>query len=274
MAINQNNDKIIVHETTDSNEMENILLQPLTVEDLEVINNIQSLFLSTLIDECEGFTDPDDSSVPTSELICCLQVNNKIALQIIEFCRRIDSFENINADDRFILIKYNLILLFCISSCYKEKQTNDSSTDKEQEEAEEKRYMYVICNQSDYIYEMIANLSITLNDIIQEDQALLSLILVVFLFSKGLSMNENEPSLKDSLAVYRAQSYYTKLLWNYMIKKQGETKTCEHFTKLLTAIFRVQSAAARFRQFLSSQVTTLDAVDEIAPLMRTILHIS
>ena len=81
-------------------------------------------------------------------------------------------------------------------------------------------------------------------------------------------------SLKDSLAVYRAQSYYTKLLWNYMIKKQGETKTCKNFTKLLTAIFRAQSAAMRFREFLSSQVTTLDAVDDIAPLMQTILHIS
>ncbi|CAF1470982.1 unnamed protein product [Rotaria sordida] len=87
-------------------------------------------------------------------------------------------------------------------------------------------------------------------------------------------MNENEPSFKDSLAVYRVQSYYTKLLWNYMIKKQGETKTCKHFIKLVTATFRAQSVALRFRQFLSSQVTTLDAIDEIAPLMQTILHIS
>ncbi|CAF1564195.1 unnamed protein product [Didymodactylos carnosus] len=121
---------------------------------------------------------------------------------------------------------------------------------------------------------MVINLSVTLNDIIEEDDILLSLLIVVFLFSKGLSMNENELPLKDSLTVYQAQSYYTKLLWNYMIKKQGETKTYKHFTKLLTAIFKAQSTALRFREFISSQATTLDGVEDIAPLMQTVLHIS
>ncbi|CAF1330557.1 unnamed protein product [Rotaria sordida] len=170
MDMNQNNDNIIVRQSIDSNQIEeNILLESLTVEDLEAINNIQSSFLS-IVNECEEFTNFDDPFDRSSELICCLQFNNEIALR--------------------------------------------------------------------------------------------------------LSMNENEPSFKDSLAVYRVQSYYTKLLWNYMIKKQGETKTCKHFIKLVTATFRAQSVALRFRQFLSSQVTTLDAIDEIAPLMQTILHIS
>ena len=262
------NQDIIFHESTNSNEMENIL----TVEDLEVINSIHSAFLS-VVNECEESTDLDDPSDRTSELICCLQSNNDIALQIIKFCRLIDKFESMNADDRFIMIKYNLTLLFCISTCYIPKEINDCSSNTEDEE-EEKRQMYIICNQSDHIYEMVMNLSATLKNIIGQDNVLLSLLDVVFLFSKGLSMNENEPPLKDPLAVYRAQSYYTKLLWNYMIKKQGETKTCKDFTKLLTAIFRAQSTALRFREFLSSQMTTLDGVDDIAPLMQTILHIS
>ena len=267
--MNEDNDNnIIVHESSGSNGMENTL----TVEDLEVIKSIHSSFLS-IADACDEFTKFDDPFDRTSELICCLQLNNEMALHIIKFCRLIDKFENLNADDRFILIKYNLILLFCISTCYKPKQTNESSSNREQEEAEEKRDMYILCNQSDYIYEMVVTLGVTLNDIIEQDDVLLSLLIVVFLFSKGLSMNENEPSLKDPLAVYQAQAYYTKLLWKYMIKKQGETKTCEHFTKLLTAIFRAQSTAVRFREFLSSQVATFDAVDDIAPLMQTILHI-
>ena len=130
-----------------------------------------------------------------------------------------------------------------------------------------------MCNQSDHIYEMVMNLGVTLKNIIGQDDLLLPLVLVIFLFSKGVSMNENEPPLKDPLAVYRAQSYYTKLLWNYMIKKQGETKTCENFTKLIAAIFRAQSAAMRFREFLSSRMTTLDTANDIAPLLQTILHI-
>ena len=271
--MSQDNDNIIVHQSTDSSAIENILIESLTIEDLEVIKSIYSSF-SSIVNECDESTNVDDPSDHTSELICCLQINNEISLQIIKFCRLIDKFENLNADDRFIMIKYNLILLFCISTCYLFKQTNDCSPTREHEVAEEKRQMYKLCNQSDYIYEMVINVGITFNDIIEQDEILLSLLLVIILFSKGLSMNKNEPLLNDSLAVYRAQSYYTKLLWNYMIKKQGETKTCKLFTRLLTAIFRAQSAAVRFRQFLSSQVTTLDTVDDIAPLMRTILHIS
>jgi hypothetical protein len=272
--MNQDNNNIIVHQSTDSNEMENILLEPLTAEDLAVIHSIQSSFLSIFQNKCEGFTNRIDLSGPDSELIGCLQFNNEIALRVIKFSRLIDEFENLDVDDRFIMIKYNLLLLFCILTSYRPKLTNDDSSDRGYEEAEAKRQIYILCNQSDYIYEMVINLGVTFNEIIEQDHVLLSLILVIFLFSKGLSMNENEPSFKDSLSVFRAQSYYTKLSWNYMINKQGETKTCKHFTKLLTAIFRAQSAAVRFREFLSSQVTTLDAVDEIAPLMQTILHIS
>jgi hypothetical protein len=143
MDMNHDNDNISVHESTDPNEMENILLEPLTIEDLQVINKIHSLFLS-VINDCEDFTTFDDPSSRTSELTCCLQFNNEIALHIIKFCRLIDSFENINADDRFIMIKYNLILLFCISTCYKPKETTASSVDREHEEAEEKRQMYIL----------------------------------------------------------------------------------------------------------------------------------
>ncbi|UJR17707.1 hypothetical protein I4U23_004605 [Adineta vaga] len=240
----------------------------LTIQDWESINKIYTAFLS-IINGCEDMTDFDDVSNQTSEIICCLQSNNEIALQMIKFCRLIDDFEKLNGDDRFLLIKYNLMILFCISTCTIMKPTDDGSLDEE-----DKRYMYIICNQSDHIYEMVINVGITIRNLIQDDNITLSLLLVICLFSKGLSMNENEPSLNDSLAVYRLQSYYTKLLWNYLIKKQGETKTCQNFTQLLTAIFRAQSAAKKFREFLSGQATTLDTVDDIAPLMQTLLHIS
>ena len=59
-----------------------------------------------------------------------------------------------------------------------------------------------------------------------------------------------------------------------MVKKHGETKTCKHFSKLMTGIFRAQSSVAKFREFFGNRMTKLDDVDEIAPLMQTILHIS
>jgi len=87
-------------------------------------------------------------------------------------------------------------------------------------------------------------------------------------------MNETQPSLKDLFAVNRAQFYYTKVLWNYLVTKWGEIQACKHFTKLLTMIFRIQSASKKSREFFRVQFMTSDAVEEIAPIIQSVLHIS
>ncbi len=46
-------------------------------------------------------------------------------------------------------------------------------------------------------------------------------------------MNKNEATWKDSLTVYRVQSLYTKLLWDYLINQSNEFEACKYFTELL-----------------------------------------
>jgi hypothetical protein len=87
-------------------------------------------------------------------------------------------------------------------------------------------------------------------------------------------MNEDEPSLNDSLAVNQAQCHYTTLLWNYLINKRGETQACKHFIQLLNVIFRIQSETKTFQNFFRSQMMSSTTIDRIAPLMQTVLHIS
>jgi hypothetical protein len=87
-------------------------------------------------------------------------------------------------------------------------------------------------------------------------------------------MDEEEPLLNDSLAVHRAQCYYTKVLWNYLISKEGEVQACRHFTQLLAVIFRVQSATKASRDFFRRQLMISNTVDKIAPLMQTVMHIA
>ena len=141
MDMNEDNDNIIVHEGINSNEIENILSEPLAIEDLEVINSIHSSFLS-IASEREELTNLGDPSEHTSELICCLQFNNKVALRLIKFCRLIDKFESMNADDRFIMIKYNLTLLFCISTCHIFKEINDCSLNTKHKEEKKTETIY------------------------------------------------------------------------------------------------------------------------------------
>ena len=248
----------------------------LSAEDLLVIQNIESSFSSIFQAKCDVFTNIIDFPNHTSELIGCLQFNNEIALRLIKFCRSILDFENLNADDRFIIIKYNLLPLFFILTCHRPKKPISASSDQERLEEEEmaRRDIYILCNRSDYLYELVLNMSAIFSEIVEHDSALLSILLATFLFSKGLSMIEHEPFLKDSLSVYRVQCRYATLLWNYLIKKHGERKVYNYFIKLLTAIFRAQPSVIRFRAFFGDRAKTLDTVDEIAPLMQTILHIS
>jgi hypothetical protein len=246
----------------------------LTTEDLLTIEKVESSIASFFKVDCDISANGIDFSDDVSELIGCLQCNNAIALYLVKFCRSIDEFENLHVDDRFILIKSNLITLFCILTCYGVKEPTQSPEDQAREEEKIKDEIYILCNRSDYLYETVLNTGTTFSEIVENDRTLISLLMVTFLFSKGLSLNENEPFLKDSLSVYRAQSFYAKLLWNYMMKKHGETKACQYFSKLMTGIFRAQSSSAKFREFLGNRMTILDAADEIAPLMQTILHIS
>jgi hypothetical protein len=117
-------------------------------------------------------------------------------------------------------------------------------------------------------------LVVSLVKITEQDPMLLSLLLTVLLFTQGLSMSEDEPPLKDSLAVNRAQAHYTKLLWNYLVNKWDEIQACRLFTQLVTIIFRIQSATKTVREFYRVQYMTSNTLDRIAPLMQTVLHIS
>ena len=121
---------------------------------------------------------------------------------------------------------------------------------------------------------MFVNLFRSLVKVTEQDPTLIALLLTSLIFTKGLSMSEDEPSLNDSLTAHRAQSYHVKLLWNYMVNKQGEIATTKQFSQMLTHIFRIQSAAKQFRNFFSSQLISSDTLDKITPLMQAVLHIN
>jgi hypothetical protein len=210
----------------------------------------------------------------TSALLSWSQIVNQRILRAICFFRQIDEFEGLHADDRFILIKYNLFPIFSISRCYHYKPINGCSSNEENDEAIKYNLFYMLRFESNGILEICGTLLTALVELTEQDPTVLALILTIPVFSQGFSMNDEEPALKDSLAVSRAQLHYTKLLWNYMVNKQGEMKTCQQFIQLLTIIFRIQSAVKRFREILRFQFTSSNTVDRLEPLMQTILNIS
>jgi hypothetical protein len=247
-------------------------MNDMSMEDWITVESIRSSFLSNFEKDNKNYPSMDLSD-RTSALISWSYVANQHALSVIKFCRGIHEFESLHADDRFSLIKYNLFPLYPILKCFFYNPKNYSCSG-DTEEAVRHRKFVSLCFGEKVIREMFFNLTQSLVAITEQDSAILALLLTILMFSQGLSMNEDVPPLKDFLAANQAQSYYTKVLWNYMIDKWGEEETCKRFIQLLTVIFRMQSTAKLFRQYFRDQFTTSDTVDKIAPLIQTVLQIS
>jgi len=263
----------LAHENNNSNEITEKLLGILPVEDWLTIETVRLSFLSIFENNIEQCSSIDVSDRITA-LITWSQFVNRVVLRFINFFLQIHEFQDLHLDDRFILIKYNIFSVILIGKCFYYKPTNDCCCNDDNEAAEKHRRFFMLCGDSYGIRDAFVNNVQSLVQLTEQDPTLLSLLSIVLIFSQGLSMNENQPSLKDPLAVNRAQFYYTKVLWNYLVTKWGEIQACKHFTKLLTMIFRIQSASKTAREFFRLQYMTSDAVDQIEPIMHSVLHIS
>ena len=270
MDMDKEDDNIILENSTDSNEIEDVSL---TAENWITIQNIRSSFLSILESDIENYSS-FNASDHTSALIFWTQITSQTVLRFFSFFRQIDEFEGLHADDRFILIKYNLFPIFPVSKCYKCRPMNDSSSYKENVKAMRYHRFYTLLFEPNDIRDIFMNLVVSLIELTEQDPMLLSLLLTILIFTQGLSMNEDEPALKDPLAVSRAQLHYTSLLWSYIVNKQGEMKACQQFTRLLPIIFRIQLAVKMFRDYFRSHLASPSTVEQIEPLMQTVMHIS
>ena len=275
MDLNENSDNIVIHGSIDIDETEDMLFETLSVEDWVTIQTVQSSFLSYFQGPAPLCTNCIDLTDRASALISWSQFASHIGLRFISFFRQIDEFEGLHGDDRFILIKYNLLPLFSISKCYHYQPTaDDCCSCSSSEAANRQRQFFNLCGGSDATRQLFVNMVLSLVQVTEQDPTLLGLLLIILLFTQGLSMREDEPSLKDPLAVYRAHSHYTKVLWNYMVNKQGEINTYKQFTQLLAVVFQMQSTAKKTRDFFLAQFISADVVDRLAPLMQTLLSVS
>jgi len=272
--INDNdNDITVVHENGNSNQMNDALWEMLPVEDWITIQSLRSSFISIFENDNEQCACVDVSD-RTLAFISWSQFVQQVALRFIDFFRQIDEFEDLHLDDRLNLIKNNVLLVFPISKCFHYSPVDDCCSFGENEAAVRQRQFYTLCGDSNGMRDEFVKVVLSLVEFTKQDPTTLSLLSAILFFSRGLLINEDEPLLKDSLAVNRAQSYYTKLLWNYLVNQLGENEAYIYFTQLLTIIFRIQSMVKGFRDFFRIKYITSDIVDKMAPLMQSVLYIS
>ena len=255
----------------DFSEIESMLFERLSVEDRTIIQNLQSSFISFFQIPQTQIPRSFDLSNRLSALTSWSNFINQIAHRYINFLRQINEFEHLCLNDRIILIKYNLFPVFPLCRCYNSKGEYPYPHDSKEEMD---RGFFAVLGVSHSIGNSFLNAMMSLAQVTSQDPTLLSLLLLILFFTPGLSMSEDEPPLTDPLAVHRAQSHYTKILWSYFVNEYGEMEACQRFTQLLSLILRLQLVTKDFRMFFREQCSTLGAVEQITPLMQTVLNIS
>jgi len=275
MDVEKVEDDNVLQQDNQSNEIEDILFETLSIEDWITIQSVQSSFISVFHCPTEQFGAYIDFSNRTSALISWSEYVNQLALRFIDFFRQINEFQDLLLGDRLILIKYNLLPVFPICKCHEFKFAVDQCRfDGFEQEMEEHGRFFSFFNASDNIHNAFVEMIFSLLQNTEGNPTVLSLLLIILILTPGLSMNEDEPPLNDSLGVNRVQCYYTKILWNYFVSQFSETEACRRFTQLLNLILRMQSTSKTLRTFFGDQCARSNTVDKIAPLMHSVLNIS
>ncbi|CAF1478736.1 unnamed protein product [Adineta steineri] len=271
MDMNKDNNNI-VQQNDDINGLEDMLFGTLSIEDWLTIENVRSLFVSNFQNKVP--LDTNSVTDQTSGLVVWSHWASQMALQFIKFFGQIDEFEKLNDEDRFILIKFNIYSMFPLFKCYMYKSVNDFVL-SENKACEEKHSKFIYpYGTKERIHENFYNLILSFFEITEQDPTLVSLLMLIFIFTQGLAVSENQPPLQDELAVYRAQNHYIELLWNYLINKKGETYTYKYFNQLILIIFRMQIVSKQSQDFFRQRILASNAIDKMAPLMQTFLNIS
>jgi hypothetical protein len=188
-------------------------------------------------------------------------------MRLLAFFKQIPEFNQINVEDKMILAKYNLMPLIMLNSALsfdiQTKQIRETKTD-------------VPWNSSlfhsvhgDEICMQVRSIFLSFVRIGQHNQ----LALVVLIFTKGLSAGDGElePILNDGMTIYRAQSYYTELLWKYLETVHGFRQAFRIFSTLITRFLSWQILEKQLRYNVQQNLsTTATGENDLLPLF----HIS
>jgi hypothetical protein len=193
-------------------------------------------------------------------------------IRLLTFFKQIPEFSELNADDKVTLIKFNLFPLLCINCTLSYKTETDEIVETDSDmpwTTSTIQNVYGIDGQ----IEMRKTFDKFLH-IAKYDQTIIQLALIAFILTKGFqTAADDEPILNDCMAAYRAQSYYTELLWKYMETVHGSAIAIQIFNKLIAHFMTWQALQIKLRRILEQNLLSND-VNELLPFMKAMLHIS
>ena len=174
----------------------------------------------------------------------------------------------LHEDDRFALIKHNLLgvlyLHFCIcidtdSEIYHEPNT---SSDFCYHASELRRY-------SNEVYRETMIFTKEIQNICSFDHFILKLAMLIMIFSKGFDLNE--PNWLQPEEIFQAQNVYVNLLWKYLDARFGSHQTPSRFSRLIFSCMKAQILGRKTKEAVSKLNVSND---HLAPIMQSIISTS
>lgn len=213
---------------------------------------------------------------PSTHAMTFLQKLNSHSVPLIRlltFFKQIPEFNQLNVDDKVTLIKFNLLPLLCINCTLSYKIETDQIVETESDVPWDSSIIQEVYGYDGYlqmrkIFESFVNIA-------QYDQRIIQLVLITLILTKGFSTGdgEMEPILNNGLAVYRAQNYYTELLWKYIETVHGPEKAISICSQLITHFITWQKLHKKLRDNVERNLLSAD-MNGLLPLMKSLFHIA
>ncbi len=194
------------------------------------------------------------------------------AIRLLSFFRQIPEFNQLQVDDKVTLIKYNLMPLVILNSTLSYNAETNLVVETDYDVPWDSRVLKKY--HGNEIFTRIKKIFDSFVRIAQYDQRIIQLALITLILTKGFSSDAeaNEPILNDGIAVYRAQNYYTELLWKYMETVHGSDNSIRIFNDLVAHFVSWQTLEKELRLSARKILSPADTND-LLPIMKSLLHI-
>ncbi|CAF1103314.1 unnamed protein product [Adineta ricciae] len=243
----------------------------LSLKDLQRVETIQLSYEQRIeLAAREGL--PWNPTVHATTLLDHINSHSVTALRLLSFFKQIPEFNDLNVHDRVTLIKYNLMPLTILNCTL----SYDVKTETIQEAKSDVPWdsSILLTVHGDQIYQRVKKIFESFSRIAKYDQRIIQLALITLILTKGFSANSNvsEPILNDGLAVYRAQSYYTELLWKYLETVHGYGKAIHIFNELVAHFMSWQALQNYLARNLPKMLTPAE-MNDLLPIMKSLINI-
>ncbi|CAF3724111.1 unnamed protein product [Rotaria sp. Silwood1] len=244
----------------------------LSPEDLQRVETI-SVFYQKRIEFAARDGLPWDPSVHANTFLQVLNSQSVAVMRLLSFFKQIPEFIQLNVDDKVTLVKYNLTTILGINCALSYNTETGQIIESTSDVPVNMQFFpvlhgYKMCMQSGKIFRSFLHIA-------KYDRKIIELILIILILTKSFSIinHSDEQIFNDEMSIYRAQNYYTELLWKYMETTHGYKKAIDLFSQLIGHAISWQIIHEEMRNDIMRTLSPED-INELLPIVKSLLRIS